>query len=221
MRLIVFDSGLGGEIVARRLARLHPKDEIITVLDQTNLPYGNKPPKTITRLCETALLPYFGHSNVIVLACNSATATSIDYLRRRYSDEVFVGFEPMIKPAAAATRSRVIAVLATPATLRSQRYQILKRRWAADCWVLEPDCADWAERLENDSFNPNEARDLTEKLISRQADQLVLACTHFIKLTSCLRRQAGSRARILEPIHAVNARLDYLAGAPGGHPLQS
>lgn len=212
MRLIIFDSGAGGKIIARRLKRLRPRDDIITISDRPNLPYGNKPANVIIRLTEAALLPYLGqHGSIVVLACNTATAAAIGYLRQTYPREVFVGFEPMIKPAAAASLSRVIAVLATPATLSSQRYQRLKRSYAGDCRVLEPDCSDWAQQIENGSFDQNRARHLAEQLIIQGADQLVLACTHFIGLQAILRRQAGPRAQILEPTKAINIRLDVLA----------
>src|SRR5688500_4451990 len=120
MKLGIFDSGIGGEAVAASLHAAFPAAEIVTVNDREHLPYGDRTAEDITALTDAAIQPLLaGNCDVIVIACNSATAAAIETLRARYPEQLFVGLEPMIKPAAAMTKTGTIAVCATPATLGS------------------------------------------------------------------------------------------------------
>jgi len=149
MTIGVFDSGIGGEAVARHLEVAFPEATIITVNDHEHVPYGSRTAEDIKRLTEAALQPLIkADCACIVIACNTATAASIDYLRITYPHQRFVGLEPMVKPAAEKTQSGVIAICATPATLTSERYRKLKQTYARDIAVIEPDCSDWASLIE-------------------------------------------------------------------------
>ena len=116
MKIGVFDSGIGGEAVAAALRHTFPEAVVTTVNDHNNVPYGSKSPEEIIRLTDTALQPLReDNCDVIVLACNTATAVAIETLRSRYPSQFFIGIEPMVKTAASITKTDEIAVCATPA----------------------------------------------------------------------------------------------------------
>ncbi len=211
VKIGVFDSGVGGQAVAEKLRLLFPSVEILSVNDSQNVPYGSRRRADIIRLTDTALQPLIeAQCDAIVIACNTATTNAIDDLRKRYPDTHFVGIEPMIKPAAKATKTGVIAVLATPSTLSSHRYHALKLRWAPRITIVEPDCSSWAgliergeaERIDIDTF----VRDLRRWNI----DVIVLGCTHYHWLKDRIQKTSGPSIKVLEPSDAIGARLSSL-----------
>lgn len=125
MLIGVFDSGLGGHFVAARLRNLMPDHEFTVVDDHDHVPYGDRVEREIVRLTETALQPLLKKTKVIVIACNTATAVAIDYLRDKYPGHQFVGFEPMIKPLSTMTKRGAILATKNPnATRHSSNYSM-------------------------------------------------------------------------------------------------
>src|SRR4051794_20337068 len=126
----MFDSGLGGLSVLRELVRLLPEADVIYVADSAHVPYGTKPPAFIRErsLAIAHFLLETQHVRGVVVACNTATTHAVAALRRAFPAVPIVGMEPALKPAAAATRSGVVGVLATPATLDGQRFATLAQR---------------------------------------------------------------------------------------------
>lgn len=204
MNIGVFDSGIGGRAVAEKLQQAFPRDRITLVDDRDNVPYGTRAAAEIIRLTDLAIQPLLKSScGIIVLACNTATAAAIETLRKRYPDTTFVGLEPMLKPAAEMTKSGVIAICATPATLQSSRYQHLKQTYAAGITVLEPDCADWAAMIEDNKVDNAAIRLIVEGVCDQSADIIVLACTHYHWIKVHIREYAAGRAEIIEPSDAL------------------
>lgn len=204
MKLGIFDSGIGGEAVARSLRQAFPTAELLLVNDKAHLPYGNRTPEDIIQLTDTAIQPLLNAKcDVIVLACNSATAAAIETLRDRYQAQPFIGLEPMIKPACAQTTSGVIAVCATPATLGSDRYVRLKERYAGDIQVLEPDCSSWARMIEDNELNESHIEQTIETACVSGADVIVLACTHYHWIREVIEKTAASRATVIDPSDAI------------------
>ncbi|MCL2280621.1 aspartate/glutamate racemase family protein [Candidatus Saccharibacteria bacterium] len=207
----VFDSGKGGKIVAERLRKIFPEHQFLVVDDHKHLPYGNKTAKEITELTSAAIQPLLTQAKIIIIACNTATAAAIDYLREKYPKHQFIGFEPAIKPAVSETKAAKIMVLATPATLKSTKYLTLKKRFAADVTVVEPDCSTWAEKIENDKFD--EIIDLAPVINAarcEKVDEVVLGCTHYLAIENDLRKKLSPNIKIIEPIAAVARRLDEI-----------
>jgi len=215
MKIGVFDTGKGGEIVAERLANIFPEHEFITADDLENAPYGSKTPAQIRQLVAAAIKPLLP-AQIIVVACNTATTIAINHLRAIYPKHEFIGFEPALKPALRFTATGNIMVLATPATLASRRYQQLKNRFAEGKNVIEPDCSPWAWRIENNKFRPSEFNlTPTVKLATDQkVDQIVLGCTHFLSLQERLQKLLPE-VKIQEPTPAVAEQISrYLATLP-------
>ena len=214
MKIGIFDSGIGGQAVAEQLRVLIPEADIIAVDDRAHVPYGSRSPEEIISLTTKAIQPLLeADCDVIVIACNTATTVAIRHLRETYPMMKFVGIEPMVKPAAGLTQSKHIAVLATPATLVSPRYNELKDTWAKGITIDEPDCHDWAELIENDKSTEVPIESVIKDLINDGADVIVLACTHYHWLKERADKAAGTRATILEPSDAISRRIKDITAA--------
>lgn len=211
MKLGIFDSGIGGEAVAAALRITFPDAVIHTVNDRKNVPYGNRPTNEVIRLTDAAIQPLlYDGCDVIILACNTATALAITTLRHRYPTQKFIGIEPMIKTASSLTKTKTIAVCATPATLGSQRYHELIKKFGHDLKIIEPDCSTWAYMIENNQINHKIIEDTINTLCAEKADVIVLGCTHYHWIKDLITVIAKSRAIVIEPSEAIGRRVQQL-----------
>ncbi len=211
MKLGIFDSGIGGTAIARTLQLHFPSAELIVVNDRKNIPYGDKEPSEIIQMTDTAIQPLLSlHCDAIVIACNTATALAIDSLRASYPDQLFIGIEPMIKTAARLTKTRTVAVCATPGTLNSHRYQALIAKYGKELTILEPDCSGWAYAIENDLVSRPMIEESIDTLCKQGADIIVLGCTHYHWIKDLITQVAGNRARVIDPSDAIGKRLTSL-----------
>lgn len=211
MKIGVFDSGIGGEAVAAALAEEFPQAEIITVNDSSNLPYGDKSAEEVLNLTDAAIQPLLKASvDILVIACNTASTLALPKLRRAYPNQLFIGIEPMIKPAAAATKTGIIGVCATPATLTSRRYDSLKKTFAKTKTIFEPDCSSWAGMIEKGAVNESLIKKQVDGMIKSGADVIVLGCTHYHWIRRLIEDEAAGRAVVLEPSSAIGRRVRNL-----------
>lgn len=211
MMLGVFDSGIGGEAVAASLRVSFPNAKIVVVNDKANVPYGDKTQSEVYTLTNVAIQPLLELTcDVIILACNTATALAIEQLRSTYPNQKFIGIEPMIKPAAQQTKTNIIAVCATPATLASRRYSHLVQRYGSHLEILEPDCSEWAYLIENNQLNRSHIEATIDDSCNRGADVIVLGCTHYHWIKDLITELAANRALILEPSDAIGRRIRKL-----------
>lgn len=206
MRIGVFDSGVGGLSVAWAIQQAFPDDRVEVVEDADNVPYGTKTPQQLYELTLPILQDMATRCQVIVIACNSLSTNCIADLRTVIPVPL-VGLEPMIKPAAAQTKSGVIAVCATPATLGSRRYQDLKQRYAQDVQVIEPDCSRWASLIQANQLDRFSIHAQIEQACDAGADVIVLGCTHYHWIEGMVREAAAGRASVLQPEQAVIKQL--------------
>lgn len=208
MKLGIFDSGIGGEAVAASLRTIFPEATIQVVNDRKNVPYGSKTTEEVIRLTDTAIQPLIESGcDIIILACNTASAAAIETLRTRYPEQKFIGFEPMVKPAAALSRTGVIAVCATPSTLASDRYTWLVETYAKTTRIIEPDCSRWAYMIENNHIDRDEIASIVNDCCDAGADVIVLGCTHYHWIKDLISDIAAGRAVVLEPSEAVARRV--------------
>ena len=124
MRIGLFDSGVGGTSIWKELIKVLPDESTLYLADSKNAPYGERSQKEILNLCikNTELLIERG-AKLIIVACNTATTNAISYLREHY-DIPFIGIEPAIKPAALASKSKCVGILATKGTLNSSLFAL-------------------------------------------------------------------------------------------------
>lgn len=203
----VFDSGIGGLSIANAITKAYPDDEVRFVNDAAHVPYGTKTSDEIFTLAYPILKKLQDEGcDVIVVACNTVSTTIIGRLREKLSVPL-IALEPMVKPAAALTESKVVAVCATPATLASKRYAELKQEYAKGIKVIEPDCANWAELIERNSLGQKQIADTVHGVIDQGADVIVLGCTHYHWIEEDIKREAGDRALVIQPEDAIVRRL--------------
>jgi glutamate racemase len=216
----VFDSGVGGLSVLRHIAARLPAHPLIYVADTAHVPYGGRSPEFIRErsLAIARFLVEDQHAGVVVVACNTATTHAVDHLRVLFPGLPIVGMEPAIKPAAAATRSGVVGVLATEATLGGERFVSLVRRHTNGVEVLTQPSPGLVERVEaGDLAGPETLallRSYTEPMIRRGADTLVLGCTHYVFLRPALQQILGPDITIIDTGAAVARQVERLCPPP-------
>ncbi len=199
MKIGVFDSGVGGLSVARAIQKELPGHEVIFRNDEKHVPYGVREIDEILEFTEPILKSMVNDGcQVIVVACNTVTTNLIEQLRPRMPIPL-VGMEPMVKPAAEASKTGVIAVCATPRTLASQRYQWLKDNFAPGITVLEPDCSDWTAMIESNQVDRDKIANVVNDLCDKRTDQIVLGCTHYHWIEDLIKEIAAGRATVLQP----------------------
>jgi glutamate racemase len=207
MKIGVFDSGVGGLSVANAIKKVLPDYEIVLKEDRNNLPYGNKTPEQLLELVKPILESMVDEGcKVIVVACNTVTTNIIENLRKVIKVPL-VGMEPMVKPAAEQTKSKVVAVFATPATLKSKRYDWLKQTYAKDIQVVEPDCSTWSYMIENNQVNQEIIRANVSEALSAGADTIVLGCTHYHWIEEVIKSFTEGKAQVLQPEQPVIRQL--------------
>jgi len=187
MKIGVFDSGLGGLTVVKALTKVIKGAEIFYVADTKNAPYGEKTPEQILQysLDVTKYLLNHHHINGLIIACNTATSAAVKTIREAYPSLVVIGTEPGIKPAFAQTKTGKVGVLATPATLKGEKYQQLANALSQNKEVIlfEQACPGLVEQIENGETHSEKTREMLENWLRpmREADvdTIVLGCTHY------------------------------------------
>lgn len=205
MTIGIFDSGNGGRFVEEKLATIFPQTRFMRVADTKNAPYGERTYAEVARLCETAIQPLLAQCPIIIIACNTATVAAIESLRKKYPDTTFLGFEPMIKPAANLTKTNQIILLATRATATSPRTRALIKQYASGITVNSANTVGWATAIDTNKtaeINLDEVR----KYVALGSDVIILGCTHYAALEETLSSMFPN-VTILEPTAAVARQL--------------
>lgn len=201
--IAVFDSGLGGLSVLRRLQREMPHEDFLYFGDSANAPYGSRPTGEIRSLSlmhgERLLAE---GAKALVVACNTATSAAIDLLRQRHPEAIIIGIEPALKPAADRYPGQAVLVMATEATLREQKFAALLERYAQNVQILKCPCpglVDFVERGELEGPGVEGClRQLLAPHLSRQPKAIVLGCTHYPFLKDAIVRIVGPEAEIFD-----------------------
>lgn len=215
----VFDSGVGGLSVLQALRHAQPQACLHYVADSAFAPYGERHDEEIRdrsrRIVEHLLAQ---GARLIVVACNTATAAAIDALRREHPDTPFVGVEPGVRPAIALSRRKRIAVMATEATLRSERFRALVQREAAGGFAHLQPCPGLAAAIERDDADSPELQALVtryaEAVRAADVDVVALGCTHYPFVRDDIARVLGDEVMLLDTADAVAAQAARVWGAP-------
>lgn len=211
----IFDSGVGGLSVLREIRQLLPHESLLYVADSGHVPYGEKSPEYIRERCILITEHLLAQgAKALVLACNTATAAAAADLRERYPQLPIVGMEPAVKPAAAATRSGVVGVLATTGTLKSARFAALLDRFASDVRVVTQPCPGLVECIEAGELQAPATRELlqryVEPLLAEGCDTLILGCTHYPFLRPLLHSLVPEGVSLVDTGAAVARQLQRL-----------
>jgi glutamate racemase len=218
----VFDSGVGGLSVLRAVADLMPQEPLVYVADQAHVPYGSRTLEQV-RLFSQGIVGFLleKHVKVVVVACNSASAAALEYLRNTYPDLPFIGMEPAVKPAAEHTRTGIVGVLATPATFQGELFASVVERFAADVTLLRDTCPGLVECIELGDLDGPRPRGILQRtltpMLERGIDTVVLACTHFPFVIPLIREIVGSQVRVIDPAPAIARQTKRVLATAGLH----
>lgn len=200
----VFDSGVGGLTILTEIHERLPGESLIYFADQAYNPYGNLSEATIVERSEWIIRFLIKQgATMIVIACNTATASAIDSMRQRFSLPI-VGVEPGIKPAALNSQTRKIGILATENTVASNRYLALMQRFVPEVEVISQPCRGLADAIEiADSNIPALLDQYVQPLLDQQIDHLVLGCTHYPLVTEQLAPMVEPDVTLVDTSEAV------------------
>lgn len=210
----MFDSGVGGLSILKEIHKLLPKEDFMFIADQVHVPYGEK---SSTQLCRLSynISDFLLKNNVklIVVACNTATCHTIDFLRKEFKVP-FVGTVPAIKTAAEKTVKKCIGVISTPATSESDYLANLITSHTRGVEVINISCAGLENVVEKGDINSKEVGSLLKKYLApikrAGADVIVLGCTHYPFLERKIRASVGPRVKILDSGKAIAKRTQQL-----------
>ena len=213
--IAVFDSGVGGLSVLAEIQQLLPNESLLYLGDCGHIPYGEKTPEFIRQRC-SVMAGFFREqgAKALVIACNTATVAGVADLRRDFPEWPIVGMEPAVKPAAAATRSGVVGVLATTGTLQSAKFAALLDRFATDVRVITQPCPGLVELIESGDLHSPQLRALlkhyVDPLLANGCDTIILGCTHYPFLKPMLKSMILESISLIDTGAAVARQLQRL-----------
>lgn len=218
IRVGILDSGVGGLSVLREIRRLVPTVSLHYVGDSAWCPYGNKPAERIqARVTTIAEHLIEAGADLLVVACNSATIHAVELLRSAFPLPI-VGMEPGVKPAASATRSGVVGILATEASFAGEKFHRLVDSHARGVRVITRPCPRFVELVEAGILDGPEADDAIDEavgpLLREGTDVVVLGCTHYPFLRSAIARRIPDGTILIDTGPAVARRVRDLLPSP-------
>jgi len=211
----IFDSGIGGLTVLRAIHQLMPDEPLLYLADQAHVPYGPRRLEEVRHFSEviTRYLLDKG-ARLIVVACNTASAAALKYLRSIFPDVPFVGMEPAVKPATEHTRSGLVGVLATPATFQGELYASVVERFGQGVKLFQHTCPGLVAQIESGALESSETRRILEEalrpMLEQGIDTVVLGCTHYPFVIPLIQQIAGQGVRVIDPAPAVARQVQRL-----------
>lgn len=201
--IAVFDSGVGGISVLRQLVRQMPNENFLYFGDSVNAPYGSRSTEEIRQLTlQNVGKLYQRGLKALVIACNTATAAAIDVLRQTYPQDIIVGIEPAVKLAVQRFPHGRIAVMATEATLREQKFNALINAYDGEEEIISVPCPElvkFVERGETQGENlTHYLHNRLDPLLAQGVDGIVLGCTHFPFVRAAIAEVAGEKVALLD-----------------------
>ena len=216
----IFDSGVGGLSVLRAIREQMPEESFTYVGDQGHVPYGPRSMEQIQNFSEgitNFLLEQ--EAKIIVVACNTASAAALKYLREKFPGVQFVGMEPAVKPAAEHTQTGKVGVLATPATFQGALYASVVERFANGVELFQNTCNGLVQQIEQGNLVGQETRKILEnallRMLEKNIDTVVLGCTHYPFVIPLIQQIVGDTVRVIDPAPAIAKQVRRLLEARG------
>jgi glutamate racemase len=204
----IYDPGVGGLSVLRAIRAALPREDLLYLGDQANVPYGERSLEELRELARGVTRFMLAQGvKLIVIACNTASAAALKTLRQEFPQVPFVGMEPAVKPAAAQTHSGKVGVLATPSTFQGELYASVVERFASGVEIYQETCPGLVSQIEKGRLATPKTRRILEAallpLMARGVDTLVMGCTHFPFVIPLIEEITAGQARVIDPAPAV------------------
>jgi glutamate racemase len=224
--LLFLDSGIGGIPYCRHFQLRNPGETLIYLADRAHFPYGKRKREELARIVPALMeeLLQKAEPKIAVIACNTATVSALEILRKKYPRIPFVGTVPAVKPAVLESRSGVVGVLGTERTIGDPYTAELALKYRKDCRVrgiAAPELVEFIERRYGSAGEDEKqamARSYVNKFRAAGVDAIVLGCTHFLFLQDEFRREAGPDIRVYDSLEGVSGRIESLLDEDGGAP---
>ena len=218
----VFDSGVGGLSVLRSIREQMPEESVLYFGDQGHVPYGPRSMGQIQSFSAGITRFLLDHgSKLIVVACNTASAAALTYLRESFPGVSFVGMEPAVKPAAETTKTGRVGVLATPATFQGALYASVVERFGAGVELFQHTCPGLVSQIEKGELDSGATRAILEDalhpMLEKNIDTVVLGCTHYPFVIPLIQEVVGGAelVRVIDPAPSVAKQAKRLLEAAG------
>lgn len=201
--IAVFDSGLGGVSVLRELIKIMPNENYIYFGDSANAPYGIKTTDEVRKLtCQHAEWLFENGAKGLVVACNTATSAAVRILRETYPYIPIVGIEPAVKPAVQSKEHPRVLVMATPMTIREQKFHKLMDKYHDQGEIIPLPCPGLMDFVERGDLDGGDLQKyLTELLFEYRhnpVDAVVLGCTHYPFVKNMIKKTLGDNVQIFD-----------------------
>lgn len=189
----IFDSGIGGVTVLKEIIKILPDENYIYYSDSKNNPYGDKSDEDILEICDNIVKILLNKNcKIIVIACNTASAKAVVFLREKYPEIRFIAIEPAYKMVYDYAYNKPTLVMATQGTIESEKFNLLYKKYNNHKTILLP-CVGLADIIE---LNENEKIDkyLREKIgmYNGEVENVVLGCTHYPLIKNEIRKVLGN-----------------------------
>lgn len=211
----ILDSGSGGLSIFQSVRQMLPGESVVYIGDHAHSPYGEKPPAYIkdrvVRLIDYLLSQ---ESKLIIIACNTATVSGVDYFRQKFPQVPIVGVVPVVKTAANISKKRSFVVLSTSVTAKSPYQKKLIDEWASDCNVISIGSAKLVPLIEEGKLSGGEIQTELNNIFSAipkgSFDVVALGCTHYPFIRSAIQNQVGADVAIIDSSNAVARQVDKI-----------
>ncbi|WP_413677579.1 glutamate racemase [Prochlorococcus sp. MIT 0916] len=208
MRIGLFDSGIGGFTVLKKVIELCPNNSFIYLADTARLPYGIKTSNEIRKIAEE-ISAWFSYQNIdaFLVACNTTNAIALDVLKNNLDVPVF----DLIGSAASTIQEARVGVLATPSTVKTQAYTNAILEFKPKTFVIEQPCPEFVPMIEMDSINSDKIIDVAtgylQPLLKQKIHSLILGCSHYPLITPLLTKVLPSSVKLIDPAETLSLEL--------------
>ncbi len=210
MRLGLFDSGIGGFTVLKKVLELCPNNSFIYLADTARLPYGIKTDIEIMKIAEE-ISSWFSYQNIdaFLVACNTTNAIALDVLKKNLDVPVF----DLIGSTASTIQESRVGVLATPTTVKTKAYTNAILKFKPKTFVIEQPCPEFVPMIEMDNINSLEITDVAirylQPLLKQRIHSLILGCSHYPLITPLLTEILPSSVKLIDPAEALSLKLKF------------
>lgn len=217
----IFDSGVGGLTVVKQMFKRLPNEEIVYLGDTARVPYGTKSPETIKRFAvENANFLMKFKVKLIVVACNTASSTSLDILREKFSIPIVGVIKPGAEKAVQMTRNNKVGIIGTYTTVKSKAYEKEIRHFSRDVKAVSKACPLFVPLVEEGWLKEEITFDIVRKylkpLMAKKIDTLILGCTHYPLLKPVISKVVGRKVKIVDSASSVADEVHNILTALGG-----
>ena len=210
MRIGLFDSGVGGFTVFKKVFELCPNNSFIYLADTARLPYGTKTSNEIKQIAEEISL-WFAHQSIdiFLVACNTTNAIALDVIKNTLEVPVF----ELIQSVASTIKESRVGVLATPSTVKTKAYTNAILNFNPTTFVIEQSCPEFVPMIEMDNINSNELIDIgigyLQPLLQQKIESLILGCSHYPLIKPLLTEMLPSSVKLIDPAEALSLKLKF------------